>query len=870
MPDPEPPSRPPARQGERLLRTVLPARVAAWPAGRLLAAYWAVLAIGTHLPKWDHKVPSQPLLPLDKPVHGALFAGLTFLLYRVLLRWRPGAPSPPQTLGLLAAVIVSGYSVADEYTQGWVGRTVDSSDLLANFAGAFGAYLVIATPNWLTARPGWLTQCVRVLWLVVCPPLVMLTLLPAGPTDLEPLKEAIHAALGVDKGLHFVLGGLLTWLLAASAPMTRSRPRLGVAVTLAVMFFAAPVIEWVQRHTGRSAQMEDIVAHNRGVLLAMGGWVVLVALHPLLPAAVAAAGFRAVGGAADARPGRDGADADANTDANTDDRFVGHAVLVSALTLLSRLTGLVRDAVLAAMFGLGAVADAFFLGFLVPNLFRRLFGEGALSAAFIPIYTELNKRDPDRARRFASLSLGLLMAVLCGVTLVGELGLAAMLRHGVGAGGWSDRAVLTIRLTMIMLPFMPMVCGVALMGGLLQVHGRFGPPAAASIVLNACMIGFTLWAGLGVASTAESRDDIAVVTAGSVLVAGLIQFGWLLIAVQRVTRLTAVVRGAARPLGRMVRLMGPMVLGLAVFQINTLADMLIAMWFSPPEMPPGGIDAAGTMLLLGREVAYPLATGDIAAIGWAQRLYQFPLGVFAIAIATAIYPALARAAPGRTDDPAATAAGLDRFANILRHGLRLTVFIGLPASVGLMIVRQPLARLIYEWGQFSADDAGRVAAILLGYAAAVWAYSTTQVATRGFYALQDTTTPVKVAVAMVVLNFAMNLTLIWPLGAAGLAWSTATTATLQVVVLLWLLARRVPDPVDTGVRKSWTRTAVLSAAMAGVLLPAVLILDPAGMRRWESVALLGGLIVAGGAVVLGGALATRAPELRWLRRRSVS
>lgn len=536
-------------------------------------------------------------------------------------------------------------------------------------------------------------------------------------------------------------------------------------------------------------------------------------------------------------------------------RFVGHAVLVSAFTLLSRLTGLLREAMLVASFGRGPVASAFQIGFMVPNLFRRLFGEGALAAAFIPAYTELIRNDPVLARRFASLCVAALLVITSTLTLLGELVLWWMYTRS----GVAEDSLLAVRLTMIMLPYMPLICLVALIGGALQVHGRFGSPAAAPLLLNLTTIGAILFATRGFSSAGVGDDSLRAaiqVVAVGVLVAGGLQLAWQAVALLRVERLTTDFSGIAAPVRKMLWVMLPMVLGLAVLQINTALDMLIAWGLAPKA---GGPDV---LTVFGREVAYPIAdTGEVVSLTLAQRLYQFPLGVFGIAIATAIFPALAHAASDRAD------ARNSAYQATLRQGLRLSFFIGLPASVGLILVRLPLTRVVFEHGLFTSEDSLRVATILTGYASAVWAYSMTHILTRAFYAVDDSKTPLRVSLGVVVFNLALNLALVWPLGAAGLAWSTAISAVCQVMLLLLLIRRHVEAPVDASVVKGWGRTAALCAVMAGVLWP-ILYMYPAQDQSWLGcVVLLGAMVGAGAVVVLLGALLTGAEELRWLRRR---
>jgi len=534
--------------------------------------------------------------------------------------------------------------------------------------------------------------------------------------------------------------------------------------------------------------------------------------------------------------------------------FVRHALTVSGLTMVSRVTGLVRDAALAATMGLGAVADAFFLAFLIPNLFRRLFGEGALTAALVPIYTELRESDPKAARQLASAILILLAVTLGVVTLASEAVLAGLLTLG-----WSEDTTLAIRLTMVMLPYMPLVCAVAVVGGVLQVHDRFAVPAVAPVLLNGCIIAAAAAVGFGGGTARAAAWWVAV----AVVIAGVLQLGLMLLVLPGAEPITLALRGIGGQVKRVVWLMLPMALGLAVFQVNTLLDGLLAFGLSPKADGPERLN------LFGRLVDYPVEPGAVAALQWSQRLYQFPLGVFGIAIATAIFPALARAAAKLNDPGSGVAASAgDDFLQTLRQGVRLTVFIALPASVGLILVRLPLARLIYEHGRFSLDDAQRVAMILTGYAAAVWAYATTHVLTKAYHARQDAQTPLRITLAMVACNLCLNAVLIWPLGAVGLAWSTAITAALQCALLTRRLIKHTGQHVVDGwVLAGWGRSLGLTAVMAGALLPATLVWDIAALGKLQSAGLLAGMVVLGAAVYGGGSLLTRAPEAGWLRGR---
>ncbi|MHC4422870.1 MAG: murein biosynthesis integral membrane protein MurJ, partial [Planctomycetota bacterium] len=502
----------------------------------------------------------------------------------------------------------------------------------------------------------------------------------------------------------------------------------------------------------------------------------------------------------------------------------------------SRVTGLVRDAALSRVFGAAGVMDAFFFAFMIPNLFRRLFGEGAVSAAFLRAYARLDKTDPPTAKRLATLTVAIMIVGLGGITVAGELLLFGGLRFA------DSEQQLVLRLTMITLPYMPMVCLVAILGSMLQVHGRFAPSAAVPVVMNLCLIA----AVVGLVELFGDRNQGGHITAvaASLLVAGALQLTWMAWSLRDRKWLVRGASGAWAPMKDVLRQAGPMILGLGVLQLNVFLDGLIASYPTTVGPTVFGFD-------------YPLREGAMAAVSFAQRLYQFPLGVFGIAVATAIFPALAR----QSDDPEA-------FSDILRRGLRLVVFIGLPASVGLMLVGPLLVRVIFEGGLFGAGDSQRVAFVLYGYAAAVWAYSMIHVLTRAFYARGDSKTPVKVAVGMVLLNLALNCTLIWTsLEEAGLAWSTAICATIQALVLLGLVRRHARAVLGAGVLACAARTIAITALMALAVGAVLWAMPEPRSWTWSLVNLLVA-VGAGTAVVVGAAAGLRMPELRWATGRS--
>lgn len=793
--------------------------------------YWVALAVATHWPRMVIHVAGQDVGSFhgDKAIHVAAFAVLTVLLYLA----RPlGRGASPRTQLMAVSLIAAAYGYLDEFTQPMFERTLSPTDVLSNLLGVALAMWAIGSTNALSRHsPTW----ARLSIVILAPLGAMMALLPSMAMDMKlPLPMGPHRLdrfeLRADHLIHLIVALVGTWLLGAARPLGVTRRVDGYLTAIVLMLIAGPLTELAQIPFGRGFEWGDVIGHTLGTALAS----VMIAGHLIARSGGVAAKPQASSPKPQQRDAKD---------------FVSHVRTVSGLTLVSRFTGLVRDGVLAAVFGLSSVADAFFLGFLIPNLFRRLFGEGALTAAFIPVYTDLVNRDRDLATRFASACIAGLAIVLGVITCAGEIALWAMNEYGQ----WTDTTSLALKLMMVMLPYMPLVCMVALVGGILQVHRCFGPAAAAPIVLNFAMIAGAM-VGAYLLGGGEPHV-VAFATGVAVVIAGVFQLLWQGFIMLRHEAFTMERQGIAKPVRAMLTTLLPMLIGLAVFQINAAMDTLIAFGLSAKE---GGADH---MVIWGRQVAYPIQAGAVGALNWSQRLYQFPLGVFGIAVATAIFPALARAAATRGED------GGSHFRDILRNGLRLTVFIGLPASVGLILVRVPLARMIFQYGKFSVEDAGRVAFILAGYATAIWAYSMTHVLTRAFYAVQDARTPLRISMVNVALNVVLNLLLIWYLGAAGLAWSTAICAAWQCVLLVRAIRRYVDAPIGADVCWSWARTTLLSAVMAAALLVVLGYVDPATLSRKGSALLLAGMVGGGAVIYVIGAIALKAEELRWLLRR---
>lgn len=517
--------------------------------------------------------------------------------------------------------------------------------------------------------------------------------------------------------------------------------------------------------------------------------------------------------------------------------------VVSGLTLVSRFAGLARDVVTARLFGDGALGSAFRAAYTLPNVFRRLFGEGALSAAFLPEYVLLNRDDPASAAALASIVNRVLLLMTGALTL---LGIGALLVLLAVLPPDQDRS-LSFKLMILMLPMMPAVCLTAVLGGMLQAHGRFGPPAAAPIVLNV----FQIAAGLVCYAGWLSDRTLGAYLVGSAAVAAsAVQIAWSLWALRGRVRWGAAAGAGRDHARRVLARFIPAMLGLGTLQLNTMLDQVIAMW--PLWVGP---------TILGH--AFPLDEKSNAILSYTQTVYQFPLGVFGIAVATAVFPMLSRV----SDRP-------EEFARTLRRGLRLSFFIGLPATVGMIHVRHDLVAVLFgsagskqDFG-FTPEGLARSADSLLGFSLGIFAYSLNHVLTRAFYARHDTKTPMKVAIGAVVLNLVLNWTLIWYFREAGMAWATGIAAIAQLMALSWLTRRLLNvNPLDRETAWSFVQMWIVTGIMGAMLAIVKRNLDPADGWSGHLVRLM---VLVGLGVACFGLLAwlLKVPELRWLLQRA--
>jgi putative peptidoglycan lipid II flippase len=486
------------------------------------------------------------------------------------------------------------------------------------------------------------------------------------------------------------------------------------------------------------------------------------------------------------------------------------AGLIGAATMASRLLGVGREMVLAAVFGATWQMDAFNVAFRVPNLLRDLFAEGAMTAAFVPTFTrKLTSEGKDAAWRLGSLVMNALVLVTVVLALLGIL--FAPQITGAFAPEFADtpgKLELTTDLTRIMLPFLTMLAVAAAMMGMLNSLRRFFVPSLSPAMFNVASIFSALaivplmpWFGL---------QPIVGMAIGTLL-GGL---GQILLQAPTLKRegfrYQPIVSFKDPSVLEILRLMGPATLGLAAVQVNVFVNTV-------------------------------LATGEEGAVSWLQyafRLMYLPIGIFGVSIATASLPDISRQA--HANDLPAVRGSVSR-------GLRMMLMLNVPAMVGLMVLAEPIVAMIYQRGEFSPTDTMNTASALMFYAPGLIGYSAVKIASPTFYSLRDSRTPVIVSVLSVGVNLALNLALVRVLGFRGLALGTGIAAIFNSVVLLWLLRRRLAGLDGRRVFVSLAKIAVASAAMgvaAQVTDAWLTALTPAGGELAKMLRVAGSIAVA--------------------------
>lgn len=493
-------------------------------------------------------------------------------------------------------------------------------------------------------------------------------------------------------------------------------------------------------------------------------------------------------------------------------RLLKSTGVVSLMTLLSRVLGFVRDVLLATAFGAGPVMDVFLLALKIPNFGRRVFAEGALAQAFVPVFTEAraDAADPERARRLFDVVSGTLGGVLAGVTLLGCLGaplLVWVFAPGIAAD--ADRHALASELLRWTFPYLMLISLTALAGSVLNAYGRFAVPAFTPVILNLCLIG----------SVFVDADSVRVL-AVAVFVAGVLQ---LLFQLPWLARLGLWPRprwGASDPdVRRIVRLMGPIVFGSSVAQISLLLDTVIASL---------------------------LFAGSLSWLYFADRLMEFPLGIFSIAVATVILPSLAAQHVAQSPE---------RFSATLDWALKLLLLLGLPATAGLLLLAGPLVSTLFQHGAFSTHDLDMTRWALMAYAFAFLGISLVKVLVPAFYARQQTGVPVRYGVVSLCAGMALSLSLVgmglwldWAAPHVAIAAATSASSLLNAALLYRRLRRDGVYRPLAGWGAFLLRIGLAMVVMTGVVLALSGPLDAwSAAGLWERVLRLLGVIAAAAA-----------------------
>lgn len=511
------------------------------------------------------------------------------------------------------------------------------------------------------------------------------------------------------------------------------------------------------------------------------------------------------------------------------------ASTVSLLTLASRVTGLVREQIMAAAFGASAATDAFNVAFRIPNLLRRLFAEGAFSQAFVPLLAAARAQDGDEATRALLDAVATVLAwALVATVVLGIVGAPIIVWAMASGLAAFDEAVFMTRL---MFPYIACMSLVALAAGVLNTWKRFAVPAATPVLLNLSWIAAAWWGAPWFASV--GLQPIHAVAAG-VMAGGVLQLAVQVPALRRIGMWPriglspgAVRRAWAHPgVRRVLTLMAPALLGVSVAQLS---------------------------LLINTQIASHLAVGSVSWLTYADRLMEFPTALLGVALGVVLLPQLA-GAQARGDAQATS--------DMLDWGLRLALLLALPCAVALLVFPQPLVAVLYHYGRFGDADVAQTVLALQGYGVGLLGLIGVKVLAPGYYARQDIRTPVKIAVVVLAATQLMNVLLVPWLAHAGLALSIGLGALLNAGWLLaGLLRRRVWQP-SPGWAGFAARVVVASIALAGVLAWAAAGLDWLALRREPGLrALWLAAVVAGSALLYLGLLHAFGLRLRQFVRR---
>ncbi len=498
---------------------------------------------------------------------------------------------------------------------------------------------------------------------------------------------------------------------------------------------------------------------------------------------------------------------------------------MSVMTALSRIAGYFRDNLQATILGAANSSDAFVIAYRIPNMLRRLVGEGALTSAFVPTFARyLKAGDRDALWRFAASVLYATAALLAVITALGVAlspWLVRLLAWGFSVS--PEKMALTVSLNRLMFPYIFFISLAALVGGILNTFDVFALPAFTPVLLNLSII-TAAWL------LRERFTDPAYGFAVGVIVGGFLQIAVQIPALLRqgmsLRPPAGIDMAGLKEIGRLIL---PRVFGVGVIQVNLVIDS---------------------------QFATSLQSGSVSFLYYANRVTELTLGIFAISLSTVILPALSRATADQDRE---------RVRSVLSTAMRLLMFISVPATLGLIILRVPIIQVLFERGRFTHADTLLTAGALGYYAIGLLPYAAVNVLATAFYAHRDTRTPVKIGLLTFFLHLAMNFALIGPMRHSGIALSTALSALADGALLAWMLRRRAGQFMDGAVARAAWHTLLAGSAMTAALLLALRSVDVVALHGIGARALaLGGLISGGGAVYFLVLILLGSQELRLL------
>ena len=447
------------------------------------------------------------------------------------------------------------------------------------------------------------------------------------------------------------------------------------------------------------------------------------------------------------------------------------------MTMISRILGFIRDMMFARFFGADSGTDAFFVAFKIPNFLRRLFAEGAFSQAFVPVLSDYKERGSKQAlRNFIDRTAGTLAIILMVTTIIGMLAAPYLIMLFAPGFAWEgEQYDLAVQMLRITFPYLFFISSVAFAGGILNSFGKFAVPAFTPVFLNLCLIAAAIW-------LAPLMEKPVVALAWGVFFAGAVQLVFQFPALRRLG-LVPRLRFGFKDSGvkHILKLMVPALFGVSITQINLLLDTLIASF---------------------------LATGSVSWLYYSDRLVEFPLGLFGIALATVILPSLSK--NHAADD-------MESFSKSLDWGLKLVLLIGAPASLGLMMLAEPMISTLFQYNEFGVHDVAMAGRSLMAYSLGLLGFILVKVLVPGFTSRKDMKTPVRFGIYAMIANMGLNIALVFPLAHAGLALATSLGAFFNASLLLFALLKSGVYLPSMGWRVYILRIILATAAMTALL-----------------------------------------------------